>query len=249
MTRDGNDFPPIDPRNRPLFDCLRDLYRVREADLVSAILTGNRREARRIVNHLLVHIYSAGLERNDLLKGLLLELIVVVSRALMERGADPSSLLGLGYRHLTELAAIEEDEQLAAWLRSAFERIFDEADRMRPDHRDAVVEKAVAFMRAHLAGDIRREAVARHAGASPGRLSKRLRDATGLSFVELLRDLRVDRAAHRLVEGDDPIARIALECGFCDQSYFTRVFRDARGLTPIAYRAAGRNGKRKAVPA
>jgi AraC-like DNA-binding protein len=234
--RDGNDFPPIDTRDRPLFDCLRDLYRYREADLVTAILAGNRREARRIVNHLLVHIYSAGQERNELLKGLLLELIIVVSRALMERGAGPSALLGLGYRHLTELAAIQDDEALADWLRRAFDRIFEEADRLRPARVDPVVDKALDYMRRHLSEDLTRERVARHAGASAGRLSARLHQQTGLSFAGLLRELRIEQAARQLVQTDEPVARIAADCGFCDQSYFTRVFKDGRGLTPAAYR-------------
>ncbi len=238
-----NDFPAVETGDRPLFDCIRALYRHREDDLTRAVLAGDRREARRIVNHLLVHIYSAGQERNELLKGLLLELIVVTSRALMERGASPSALLGFGYQHLTELAAIEDDEELARWLRAAFDRIFSEADRLRPPTRDAIVEKAITFMRQHLHEDLSREAVARRAGASPGRLSKRLRDQTGRSFIELLRDLRVEEAARLLVESDDTIADIAHRCGFCDQSYFTRVFRTARGATPIAYRASARDSR------
>ncbi|HMP75930.1 MAG TPA: AraC family transcriptional regulator [Kiritimatiellia bacterium] len=232
-----NDFPAVNTGDRPLFDCIRALYRYRENDLVQAVLAGNRREARRIVNHLLVHIYSAGQQRNELLKGLLLELIVFTSRALMERGASPSALLGLGYQHLTELGRIEDDEQLSAWLRKAFDRIFDEADRLRPPATDAAVEKAVAYMRSHLQEDLSREAVARRAGASAGRLSKRLRERTGRSFVELLRDFRVEEAARQLVDSDASVAEIAQACGFCDQSYFTRVFREARGLTPLAYRA------------
>ncbi len=108
-----NDFPSVDTRDRPLFDCIRELYRLRERDLTAAVLAVDRREARRIVNHLLVHIYSAGQERNELLKGLLLELIVTISRALMERGASPTALLGIGYRHVSELATIEDEEALA----------------------------------------------------------------------------------------------------------------------------------------
>jgi AraC-like DNA-binding protein len=32
------------------------------------------------------------------------------------------------------------------------------------------------------------------------------------------------------------IAEIADECGFCDQSYFTRVFQDLKGMTPKHFR-------------
>lgn len=237
-----NDYPVVAAGhpNRDFFDSLRRLYVLRESDLVAAVLGGDRREARRILNHLLVHIYSAGQERSELLKGLLLELVVVVSRNVAERGASPTELLGLGYRQLTKLAAINDDEQLSRWLSEAFDRIFTAADRLRPDAEDPIARKAMAYMRERLAEDLSREEVARHAGASPGRLSELLRDHTGHSFVDLLRELRVAQAARCLAESDDTLADIAAACGFCDQSYFTRVFRAARGMTPRLYRETAR---------
>lgn len=62
---------------------------------------GDRSEAMRIINHVLVHIYSAGEERSDLLKGLLLELVVMISRAAIEAGAVQSAVLGTNFRILT----------------------------------------------------------------------------------------------------------------------------------------------------
>lgn len=237
-----NDFPAIAVGEAALFDRIRELYLYREPDLLAAVQSGDRREARRIINHLLVHIYSAGEQRSELLKGLLLELVVVVSRAAVERGASQSELLGLGYRHLTELAGIEDDESLAAWLREAFERIFSSMERLRKPPPDPITQKAVAFLRDNLHRDLTRDEVARHAGASPGHLSQLLKERTGHSFVELLRDLRIEKAGQRLANTDDSLAEIAMDCGFCDQSYFTRVFHEARGLTPREYRAAARTG-------
>jgi AraC-like DNA-binding protein len=63
-----------------------------------------------------------------------------------------------------------------------------------------------------------------------------MRAKTGWSFTELLTRLRVDRACQLLVRTDAPLAQIALECGFGDQSYFTRVFRKRTGQTPGGYR-------------
>jgi AraC-like DNA-binding protein len=37
---------------------------------------------------------------------------------------------------------------------------------------------------------------------------------------------------------EEPIARIALDAGFADQSHFTRAFRRYAGLTPAQYRRA-----------
>jgi AraC-like DNA-binding protein len=42
-----------------------------------------------------------------------------------------------------------------------------------------------------------------------------------------------------LRSGDKPIAEIALDFGFCDQSAFTQHFRKHMGITPATYRKRG----------
>ena len=46
---------------------------------------------------------------------------------------------------------------------------------------------------------------------------------------------RIARAKN-LLRGREPIAGIALACGFSSQSHLTRAFKSATGLTPGAYR-------------
>lgn len=232
-----NDFPAVPlPEGRP-YDGIRGLYLSYEPALLAAIRRGDRGEARRMINHLLVHIYSVGEERSDLLKGLLLELVVTMSRAAIESGASPTDVLGMNFRLLTELAAVEDDEQLAAWLRRSLEHLIASIERQaRVTPQERTVERALRFVRANLHGDITREDAARHAGVSPGHLSHLLRERTGRSFTDLLREARLDQACALLEDGANTLADIAGRCGFCDQSYFTRVFRAAKGVTPGGYR-------------
>lgn len=230
------DFPAISvDRERP-YDSIRELYLYREPELLSALLEGDRQGARKIINHLLVHIYSAGQERSDLLKGFLLELIVMMARAVVQAGVEQTEVLGLHFRHLTELAAIEDEEELAAWLRDSFDRICSAVERHQQDLAPAAVAKALDYLRKNLRRELSRDEVARHAGVSPGHLSHLLRASTGFAFTELLREYRLQEAC-RLLRGTDlPLSEIALECGFCDQSYFSNVFKEAKGLTPKKYR-------------
>ncbi|HYC59774.1 MAG TPA: AraC family transcriptional regulator [Thermoanaerobaculia bacterium] len=58
----------------------------------------------------------------------------------------------------------------------------------------------------------------------------------GVTFGTYLRGIRVEHARRALLESDKPIAEVALECGFFDQSHLSRVFRDATGTTPARYR-------------
>lgn len=236
----SNDYPAIPLLEHQPYDRIRELYLLHEPALLAAIRRGDRGEARRIINHVLVHIYSAGEERSDLLKGLLLELVVMISRAAVEAGAVQSEVLGMNFRLLTELAEINDDEDLAAWLRKTLEHVISTIERQEDFTPPLLVGKALEFMRHNLHRDISRDEVARHAGISPSHFSRLLKERTGRSFTELLRQCRVDLACDLLRRTEDSLATIADTCGFCDQSYFTHVFQDVKGVTPRQFRGNGR---------
>ena len=236
-----NDFPAIPLLEHRPYDRIRELYLLQEPMLLTAIRRGDRGEARRIINHVLVHIYSAGEERSDLLKGLLLELVVMISRAAVEAGAMQSEVLGLNFRFLTELAELEDDEDLAAWLRKTLEHVISTIERQEDFTPPLLIGEALEFMRQNLHRDISRDETARYAGISPGHFSRLLRERTGRSFTELLRQCRVDLACDLLHNTEKSLADIADGCGFCDQSYFTHVFQDVKGITPKQFRIGGRS--------
>jgi len=73
------------------------------------------------------------------------------------------------------------------------------------------------------------------AGVHPGHLARAFRRKYGVTVCQYSRMLRVEWAAARLAD-DTPLARVALEAGFADQSHFTRAFRQHTGVTPGHYR-------------
>lgn len=74
------------------------------------------------------------------------------------------------------------------------------------------------------------------AGVHPDHLARAFRLRFGVPVGSYVRRLRLDWAATRLEVAEEPIARIALEAGFADQSHFTRAFKRYTGLTPAEYR-------------
>ena len=58
----------------------------------------------------------------------------------------------------------------------------------------------------------------------------------GMSFHEYLNKVRLEKAAHELVEGKGRIIDIALRCGFNDVTYFNRRFQKYYGMSPREYR-------------
>jgi AraC family transcriptional regulator len=102
----------------------------------------------------------------------------------------------------------------------------------RPPWLSAVVEQ----LHAETDGVVSVADLAAAANVHPAHLARVFRRHYGVSIGTYLRRLRLDRAAARLAGSDAPVARIAAEHGFADQSHFTRAFRCHTGVTPARYR-------------
>ena len=91
-------------------------------------------------------------------------------------------------------------------------------------------------MEEHLGERLDRDSVARVAGLSGSHFSRLIRERTGRTFTDLMAQYRVDRAKTLLRRTGKSIVQIAMECGFEDQSYFSRVFKRYTGTSPRGYR-------------
>jgi AraC family transcriptional regulator len=78
--------------------------------------------------------------------------------------------------------------------------------------------------------------LARLADVHPGHLTRMFRRHYGCSIGAYRRALRLDWTAGRLVVGDSPLAALAADAGFADQSHLARAFKQRYGCTPGEYR-------------
>lgn len=217
-------------------DDLRSLYLREEPELLSTIKNGQYGDARACLNRILVSIYSLAGKRMDLLKSCVLELVVMMSRAAVEAGADPSALLGANYRSLAELSTISDDEDMAQWVRHMLDSLIEAIHSNNDYPHSLLLAKAVAHMQDHLSENLRRDDVARFAGVSPGHLSHVMTERMGRSFTDLLTQMRVTRAKDLLRQTDLSLSSIAMECGFYDQSHLNKIFRKMTGNSPGEFR-------------
>ncbi len=98
------------------------------------------------------------------------------------------------------------------------------------------VQGVTDFILAHLSQDISLEALAQQIGFSPYHFARLFRQTMGESPHQFVLRQRIEKARHLLKTTVMPLAHIALESGFANQSHFTRHFKRHLGLTPRAYR-------------
>ena len=85
--------------------------------------------------------------------------------------------------------------------------------------------------------DLRLAEIAATAGVHPVHLCREFKKRQRVSIGAYLRQLRIQRACQLLRNSQMPLAEIALECGFSDQSHFSATFKRTMGTTPSAERA------------
>jgi AraC-like DNA-binding protein len=122
---------------------------------------------------------------------------------------------------------------------AALFRLVDAHSLLLLDSRSAADDIA-AKVRSKIAktlkdGEPHRDTVARRLGVSGRTLHRRLGEA-GVTFSELVEEVRKDLASSYLARQDLALSEVSFILGFSDQSAFTRAFKRWTGLTPHLFR-------------
>ncbi len=109
-----------------------------------------------------------------------------------------------------------------------------EALMQRPRH--SLTEKAEHFLMQSLHGDISVGALAEHCGTSERSLLRHFRANHGVSPLEHIQHLRVERAKALLETTHLSFDEIVERCGYNDSGSFRKLFKRATAMTPGDYR-------------
>ncbi len=92
------------------------------------------------------------------------------------------------------------------------------------------------YLRSHCHEEVSMQKMAAMAHMSPNYFCRFFRTVTGNTFTDYVMRLRVDLATEYLAAGQMSMTDIAYAVGFCSHSYFDRVFKRLKGVTPLKYR-------------
>ncbi|WCK69564.1 AraC family transcriptional regulator (plasmid) [Agrobacterium tumefaciens] len=95
---------------------------------------------------------------------------------------------------------------------------------------------AKAMILGSLQGAVSVAELAQACNLSRGYFIHAFRETTGMTPYQWLQRERITRARSLLLETNASLSDVAIECGFSDQSHFTRVFSAVVGVTPGAWR-------------
>lgn len=114
-------------------------------------------------------------------------------------------------------------------------RAYSAFDENRSSSKLRLAE-AITYLEKNYHKDIYIKELADIAGLSVNHFTRTFKDAFRMTPIKYLNELRIRNACQMLKNTNKNITEIAYDVGYSDSNYFSRVFKNVKGLTPRRYR-------------
>lgn len=104
-------------------------------------------------------------------------------------------------------------------------------------YSDLITEAKEMIDKNYMADDISLNTVAANVGMSPSYFSSIFSKEAGITFVEYLTEVRIEKAKELLMCSSMKTSEIGFEVGYKDPHYFSYIFKKTQGCSPKEYRA------------
>jgi len=208
----------------------------KERELLRLIALGDKAGSQKILNEIFGHIFFSSGGDFEIIKARILELVVLLSRAALEGGADVEQIFGLNYRYLNEINSFKTVEELTYWLSKIMARFTDCVFNLTGVKHVDVIYRAIDYIRKNYMKKITLEEVASQVYLSPAYFSKVFKEEMNTNFNNYLNKIRIEMSKKLLLDDSLSLVDISNYVGYEDQSYFSKVFKKMVGISPGKYR-------------
>lgn len=101
---------------------------------------------------------------------------------------------------------------------------------------EALMQQAARYICSHYDQPLTLEELASRVHMTPTYFSRKFKEITDFRLKEYITYVRILEAEKRLINTEDSITEIAVQCGFSDGNYFGDVFSKIKGSSPREYR-------------
>jgi len=211
-----------------------------ERELLKNIREGKTDKAYQTLDDIMLGLLPEHSTRPNYVKARVLELLVLISRALADKGCDVEKLLELNIKYVQEMSTIQLADRLYDWLKDVLAVYFEHLAKIRRNRSAKVIEQVIKYMEKEYSKNLTLDGLAQTFYYSPCYLSHIFKKELGTTVTDYLNQIRVEAAKKILLETDKSVARVAAEVGFNSESYFSRVFKKLVGLPPGEFRQAAK---------
>ena len=185
----------------------------------------------------LLHTFSV-LEVGDLegIRTKVLWLFAMILRTAAQRGKEINTTQDDNLDIINYLSEARDFEELSSISISLIRQISKNMISHVYKGNSQIISSALRYIHQNYQNKLSLQEVSDTLHVNSSYFSALFRQEISMTFTDYLNQLRIGQASHLLTDTELSIMEIAASVGFDDQSYFTRVFRKYKGITPHAYR-------------
>ncbi len=133
-----------------------------------------------------------------------------------------------------QMFGISKSQSIANLAQIVISHILTE-NMLKPDSGE-VEARAVTFIKENLDKNLSIRLISQCINVSKSVLYKKFRDRFGCTVGEYINKKRVEYAVHLLTTTPLSMEEISQKCGFSSASYFTKIFKQHMGVTPLKFK-------------
>jgi len=219
-----------------------------ERELIGKVKIGDRTGAKEILNSILGTILFHNPGDLGVLKVRLLELLSILSRAAVEGGVKVDVMLEKNLGYVNKVMHIGNQEDLCAWISTALNEFIELVYASQDARKVRQITPAISYVDANYDKPMTLEEIARVSHLSASRLAHVFKEQMGITVIEYLTSVRIERAKQLLLATDQNCTEICFQAGYNNQSYFTRTFKELVGIPPREFRKRNKRREKLASP-
>lgn len=219
-----------------------------ERELMGKVKIGDRTGAKEILNSILGTILFKTIGDLGILKARMLELLSILSRSAVEGGVDIDVMLEKNLNYVNKVMRINNQEDLCAWISTALNEFIELVYSSQDARKVSQIRPAINYIDANYNKPITLADVARASHLSVSRLAHIFKEQMGVTIIDYLTSVRIERAKQLLLATDQNCTEICFEVGYNNQSYFTRTFKGFVGMTPRQFRTKNQRKEKISTP-
>jgi len=208
----------------------------KEQELKSMVRNGEKEATAQLLDKLLVDIIAKNSNHIGTLKTRIMELVVIISRAAVDGGAELTEILKLNALFHQELLEITSPDELCLWAKNMLETFMNYLETNKNQKNLLAIQKAAEYIRKNYRNKLSIDDIAQAVYLSPCYVSRIFKQGLGCTLMEYLTQVRVEEAKTMLKNPKYNVMQVAEESGFEDPGYFTRVFKKLEGVTPSRFK-------------
>jgi AraC-like DNA-binding protein/ligand-binding sensor protein len=211
----------------------------KEKKLLTGLRNGNRENALAALNEFLAELSLGNAGNYRFIQLQAIELVVVLSRSDINAGVNEQSLLETSTNNIRKIQEAGSMNALTDIMYSIIEEMASRVFSFQGVTHVSALKRAERYIRENYTRKISLKEIAGVSGLSAPYFSTIFKEEMGENFSSYLNRLRVEKAGKLLLETDLSLCDISCNCGFEDQSWFSKIFKAYTGSSPGKYRQQG----------